>query len=360
MNRPPKGNDLRSLSCHLKMFEVIPQPRPAMSVSIRPGSFWASGSMFVEFPGGSTPVIAAPPTGAKWVLVGVTTQGQIRVLNGEAALNNPPMPAVPRDMLVCAAIYVQSGTTAITSEMIYDVRPIFYSGSYPVLHSELTDTASPNSHPISAITGLRAELDARATMSDVLTYVSSKADLDGTSSAAFVINKDQVGIPAENSYILFERGDLPNTGFRYNEQMDRLEYTNDGTTWQAIGDVDPSLVAKASAAVYGTVRLTANPENASDPVVVGSNDMNFVAAVQHAAITSGNPHGTTAEQIGAAEVGHTHTEYAPATHNHPPFAGSSSERPASPVVGTMYFDTTLNKPIWWSGSEWVDASGTAV
>ena len=30
------------------------------------------------------------------------------------------------------------------------------------------------------------------------------------------------------------------------------------------------------------------------------------------------------------------------------------------VVGIMYFDTTLGKPIWWNGTSWVDATGTAV
>lgn len=28
--------------------------------------------------------------------------------------------------------------------------------------------------------------------------------------------------------------------------------------------------------------------------------------------------------------------------------------------GFMYFDTTLNKPIWWNGTRWVDANGTTV
>ena len=30
------------------------------------------------------------------------------------------------------------------------------------------------------------------------------------------------------------------------------------------------------------------------------------------------------------------------------------------VIGTMIFDTTLNKPIWWNGTRWVDANGNAV
>lgn len=35
-------------------------------------------------------------------------------------------------------------------------------------------------------------------------------------------------------------------------------------------------------------------------------------------------------------------------------------RPTKINKGYMHFDTTLNKPIWWTGSKWVDATGTAV
>lgn len=40
-------------------------------------------------------------------------------------------------------------------------------------------------------------------------------------------------------------------------------------------------------------------------------------------------------------------------------AGNTANRPVAPTVGTMYFDTTLNQPIWWSGFAWVDADGVA-
>ena len=41
--------------------------------------------------------------------------------------------------------------------------------------------------------------------------------------------------------------------------------------------------------------------------------------------------------------------------------GTISNRPINDVsIGFQYFDTTLNKPIWWTGSHWVDATGTQV
>lgn len=39
---------------------------------------------------------------------------------------------------------------------------------------------------------------------------------------------------------------------------------------------------------------------------------------------------------------------------------SSTERPTSFEVGGSIFDTTLKKPIWWTGTEWVDVTGKKV
>lgn len=42
-------------------------------------------------------------------------------------------------------------------------------------------------------------------------------------------------------------------------------------------------------------------------------------------------------------------------------SGTTANRPTARLwVGRMYFDTTLGKPIWYSGSAWVDATGAAV
>lgn len=41
---------------------------------------------------------------------------------------------------------------------------------------------------------------------------------------------------------------------------------------------------------------------------------------------------------------------------------SGNERPLSAAIGTCFFDTNLtpNRPIWWNGTNWVDATGTTV
>ena len=41
-------------------------------------------------------------------------------------------------------------------------------------------------------------------------------------------------------------------------------------------------------------------------------------------------------------------------------SGQTSERPTNCDNGTSFYDTTLNKPIWWTGSAWVDATGATV
>lgn len=39
---------------------------------------------------------------------------------------------------------------------------------------------------------------------------------------------------------------------------------------------------------------------------------------------------------------------------------AGNNRPDMPVVGYQYFDTTINKPIFYDGSKWIDATGATV
>jgi len=44
-----------------------------------------------------------------------------------------------------------------------------------------------------------------------------------------------------------------------------------------------------------------------------------------------------------------------------PSAGITASRPSTDLqVGQTYFDTTINRPIWWNGTNWINASGTVV
>jgi hypothetical protein len=44
-----------------------------------------------------------------------------------------------------------------------------------------------------------------------------------------------------------------------------------------------------------------------------------------------------------------------------PSSGATAGRPITfLVIGQFYFDTTLGIPIWYDGTNWVDATGTVV
>ncbi len=56
------------------------------------------------------------------------------------------------------------------------------------------------------------------------------------------------------------------------------------------------------------------------------------------------------------------TDYQPAhkkyvDENNKPLFGTTTNRPTDILGGTMYFDSDLNKPIWFNGTVWVDATG---
>jgi hypothetical protein len=48
-----------------------------------------------------------------------------------------------------------------------------------------------------------------------------------------------------------------------------------------------------------------------------------------------------------------------------PLSGTTAQRPISTAqvalpVGQIYYDTTLDRPIWWNGTVWKKADGTTV
>jgi hypothetical protein len=48
-----------------------------------------------------------------------------------------------------------------------------------------------------------------------------------------------------------------------------------------------------------------------------------------------------------------------------PLSGTTAERPVSTIqasvaIGQIYYDTTLDRPIWWNGTVWKKADGTTV
>lgn len=89
-----------------------------MTVKITPGGYWFNDSSYVDFPGGVTPPITAPQSGAKFVIVGLSKAGTITLIDGQPSAN-PTLPKLTSNTMPLAAILVRSNTTMITEENIF-------------------------------------------------------------------------------------------------------------------------------------------------------------------------------------------------------------------------------------------------
>ena len=42
-------------------------------------------------------------------------------------------------------------------------------------------------------------------------------------------------------------------------------------------------------------------------------------------------------------------------------SGATAQRPTTPLwIGRSYFDTTVGTPVWWDGTNWIQADGSVV
>jgi len=217
---PPKGSTAKKLGAYFAPLKVEAQSTPNMTVKVAAGSFWTAAVEHMEYIGGTTPLISAPATNAKWVLVTVQSTGQLSIVNG-ASSASPVLPAAStyQDQLPLAAIFVGDTTTAITSEMIYDLRPLWSIPPDSVSQTQLNDFA---------------------TITYVDNSVATKAAKTGTTSQTFTL--DSSGLYTDVSIIA--GGSTGPAAIKFNELAlsgspaaitPRWEFTNDGTTWYAVG-----------------------------------------------------------------------------------------------------------------------------
>jgi len=221
---PPKGNDAKVLDAYFSALKAEAQATPNMTVQVSAGSFWLADNTHQEYIGGTTPAIAAPSLAstAAWVIVTVTTDGILNIVEGLPSTSPVlPDPADYADELPLAAIYLLQGKTAITSEMIFDIRPLW-------------------SVPVDSIS--QEQLDDFATIVYVNNRLADKADITGTPEATFILNA--LGSNINYSGIEVNREILPDVGIRFNETAlggsplvitPIWEFTNDGTVWQPLG-----------------------------------------------------------------------------------------------------------------------------
>jgi len=213
---PPKGDASKKIGAFFTPLSVVAQEIPNMTVKVIEGGFWNADKVYTEFVGGSTPTIVAPSSNAKLVVVALNGNGLLQLFDGAAAAN-PQLPTIPTDVLPLAAIFVASTSTAITPSAIFDLRPLFMVSTEEVQN-------------------LQQELANRPTLADINLLLANKADVDGTPNTTFTMNKDFVaGAPTNNVLFAVKRGGLNEVSIRWNEAADQWEFTNDGTTFDAIG-----------------------------------------------------------------------------------------------------------------------------
>lgn len=212
---PPKGDKEKRVNANFTPLMVEAQVAPSMTVKIQPGSFWTAMGTHVEYIGGNTPVLTAPGADAKWIVIALNVDGVIVVLDGTSGAN-PELPTIPEDALPLAGIFLGDASVQITSDMVFDIRPMW----------SVRTAYVPN---------LTGELATRPTFDQQTAALAVKADMVGTDSASFVLNQSQTGTSSTDVEIVVERGSEPNVSIRWDETAVQWQFSNDGSAWGPLG-----------------------------------------------------------------------------------------------------------------------------
>ena len=330
MNHPMKGDHFRKMGAHFESLKVMAQDMPDFTVKITEGFIEFNETEYIGFPGGNSPELQPPSAGtAKWVFVGIDKDRNVVVVNGDEDAASPMPPVMAPDQYPLAAIFMQADATAVTNDMINDLRPVFRKGTARHPHDILLGTDAPDLHPILSITGLQAELDDRPRHADLTAFqdttsidLANKADIDGTPATRFVLNKDATGVPTIDVSMEVERGAQPNAAIKWNENIDKWQFTNDGATWFDFSDAGGYF--DASSTNSGVVKLSIDP--VSDAIAVGDNDPRILQQAQKDALLAhmsdtNDPHGiidnhTHDEFYTETEINDMMATKAEALHNH--------------------------------------------
>lgn len=233
-NVPLYGDEYRKLFGNLATLSPTAQDEPNLTVKISAGGFWSfldGVAAYVEYVGGSSPTISVPASNARWVVVTLNQSGMVVNIDGDIAAS-PVLPTIPRNRYPIALVYVATGTTKITNDMVFDARPIFAN---PVRsHLDLMDLTEAGCHSTAAITGLDALLATFPTTTDLASGLLTKADTGGTTAVTFKLNKDHTGAPASDCAFEVERGASTNVAVMWDEAAEVWKYTNDGATWYTL------------------------------------------------------------------------------------------------------------------------------
>jgi len=124
---------------------------------------------------------------------------------------------------------IYTSSTQDIAQLVLDLSPSFYTAAEcdtMFLRKDIQDSAS---RIITFLDGLRTE-------NNIELDTNSAIIMGG---GEIVVNSSQTsGMPALNFNITVKRGDMPDVGLRYNETIDRWEYTHDGIDWKPFGSLN--------------------------------------------------------------------------------------------------------------------------
>lgn len=227
MNIPPYGDTLKKLNAHMNTLKVSAQVQPNMTVRISAGSYWFNNKTFVDFYGGnSKAIVSSSQAGTKFVIVGLSKQGSIRLIDG-VPNTNPVLPELEPGIMPLAAVVVRPGVTAITEDNIFDIRQVFQSPNFITTHENIEGRDAKDAHTISSITDLQDLLDEKVEKSELNSRLAAKSEVDGTTSATFTLNTDENGNPIERAAFAIKRGLEPEVALVWNETDNKWEIDQD-------------------------------------------------------------------------------------------------------------------------------------
>lgn len=232
MNTPVYGSSLREAGAAFATLKVQASIIPDMYLRINEGSAFINRKL-VEYAGGRIGPLVVPTVNVYIVVIALKGNTPI-ILYGDIAANNPELPDIPSDALPLAAIVLHASDTVISQDMVQDIRPLFSATTFLESHADLTNRDTSDSHPITAITNLRAELDAKFDKKDITSELDKKADYNGTRATTFTLNSGSAGVPTSNIVLEFKRGAMGSAAIRFNEDEDRLEFTDNGDEWHPL------------------------------------------------------------------------------------------------------------------------------
>jgi hypothetical protein len=120
------GEFYKKILQHFKTLYVTAQSIPNNTIKILPGGFWKHsdhGGSYNNYSGFTSNVITFPSNNSIWVLVTLNYNSQINLIYSDESLD-PALPEIPPNEYPLAGILINSIDTAITNNMIFDLRSL--------------------------------------------------------------------------------------------------------------------------------------------------------------------------------------------------------------------------------------------